>query len=96
MTESLDLEAVLVMALLHDLAEVIALAEAGTLDKSGARALVRALFTHPGRPRDLDSELGLVLVRNADGTAEVVLTQGFAVVITAAPDEVILDEDGVR
>jgi aspartyl-tRNA(Asn)/glutamyl-tRNA(Gln) amidotransferase subunit B len=50
----------------HDLAEVIALAEAGVLDSSGARALVRALFSHPGRPRELAYELGLALVRDPE------------------------------
>jgi len=49
----------------HDLAEVIALVEEGRIDSNGARALIAALFTRPGRPRDLVRELGLELVRDA-------------------------------
>ena len=49
----------------HDLAEVIALVEAGRIDSNGARALIAALFTRPGRPGDLVRELGLELVRDA-------------------------------
>jgi aspartyl-tRNA(Asn)/glutamyl-tRNA(Gln) amidotransferase subunit B len=49
----------------HDLAEVIALVEEGRIDSNGARALIAALFTRPGRPRDLIVELGLELVRDA-------------------------------
>lgn len=49
----------------HDLAEVIALCEEGRIDSNGARALIAALFTRPGRPRDLARDLGLELVRDA-------------------------------
>jgi len=49
----------------HDLAEVIALVEEGRIDSNGARALIAALFSRPGRPRELARDLGLELVRDA-------------------------------
>ncbi|HVS19724.1 MAG TPA: GatB/YqeY domain-containing protein, partial [Planctomycetota bacterium] len=48
-----------------DLAEVIELVEQGRIDSNGARALIAAMFTRPGRPRDLIVELSLELVRDA-------------------------------
>jgi aspartyl-tRNA(Asn)/glutamyl-tRNA(Gln) amidotransferase subunit B len=47
-----------------DLAEVIALVEEGRIDGNGARALIAALFSRPGRPRELARDLGLELVRD--------------------------------